>query len=130
MVRACSSSIGGGRGSKSRRKLLRGKSHKRKMSRGKARRKLSRVNSNAGDIRGFLRGARKKLLTRKRRRALDSYKKSTNKRLTAMHAAERKRMASAEMREYTERGTFGNPRNHLGRYLDGDDSSPAGKDIY
>jgi len=98
MVRTCSSSIVGGRGSKSRRKLLRGKSHKRKMSRGKARRKLSRVNSNAGDIRGFLRGARKKLLTRKRRRALDSYKKSTNKRLTAMHAAERKRMAARDAR--------------------------------
>ena len=82
----------GGRGGQS-------KPHRRKTSRGKVRRKTSRVNSNAGGIRDFLRTARKKLFTkRQRRRALDSYKKSTNKRLTAMHAAERKRMAARDAR--------------------------------
>jgi len=129
MVSTRSSRIGGGRGSKARRKLLRGKSHRRKMSRGKARRKTSRVNSNAGGILGLLRTARKKLLTKKRRHALDSYKERTNRRLLLEYAAERKRMERAERREYTERGTFGNKSNHLGRYLHGDAVSPSGKDI-
>jgi len=68
------------------------------MSRGKARRKTSRVNSNAGGILGLLRTARKKLLTKKRRHALDSYKERTNRRLNAKYAAVRKRMAAVDKR--------------------------------
>ena len=147
MVSTCSSRIGGGRGSKARRKMLRGKSHRRKMSRGKARRKTSRgkarrkmsrgkarrktsrVNSNAGDIRGVWRTVRNRFNKGPRARRLKSYTKKENARLTAKYAAERKRMERAERREYTERGTFGNKSNHLGRYLHGDAVSPSGKDI-
>ena len=88
------------------------------------------MDAAAGDIRGVWRTVRNRFNRGTRAKRLKSYTKRENARLNAKYARERKRMAGEEMREYTERGTFGNPSNHLGRYLDGDDGSPAGKDIY
>jgi hypothetical protein len=105
------------------------------MSRGKSRRKMSRskrVDAAAGDIRGVWRTVRNRFNKGPRARRLKSYTKGRREtaRLNAKYARERERMERAERREYTERGTFGNKSNHLGRYLHGDAVSPSGKDIY